>query len=159
MRVLILMALLAVGCFAEEAVQATTCDLVQNPKLYHHKLVEVTSAVSRGFEDFTLSEPSCMYSVWIEYGGKKGARTVYCCPGRTSRTRFTALTVDGIKTTLVDDKMFRRFDDESKKGVQARLVGRFFAKPVGTRTGYGHLGCCSLFVIQQVLDVQLKQIQ
>lgn len=156
MLVLILMAMLASGCLAQEIVHATACELEQHPELYHHKLVEVTSAISREFENFTLADPSCSTGAWIEYGGKKSSQTIYCCPGSGGvRKRSKPLIIDGIETKLVDDKMFRKFDKESKKGVQARLVGRFFAKPrEGFMGGYGHFGCCNLFVIERVFEVQ-----
>jgi hypothetical protein len=153
---LLFLALVTLGaCCAEDVVQATTCELTQRPQQYHHKLVEVTSAVARGFEDFTLSDSSCSGNVWLEYGGRTGSGIIYCC-GSHPKKRSKALTVDGIETKLVDDKVFRRFAAASD-GVQARLVGRFFAKPDGPLGGYGHLGCCHLFVIQQVLDLQASK--
>jgi len=35
------------------------CQLLADPAAYNHKLVEVTGVASKGFEDFTLSEPGC----------------------------------------------------------------------------------------------------
>jgi hypothetical protein len=152
MRFLICVALFAGVCFAEDVVQATTCELAQHPERYQHKLVEVTSDVSQGFEDFTLYDPSCKYSVWIEYGGRVGSGVIYCC-GSHPKKRSKALTIDGIETKLVEDKVYRKFAAKPNSA-QAHLVGRFFAKPEASLGGYGHIGCCHLFVIQQVLDFQ-----
>lgn len=62
------------------------------------------------------------------------------------------------------DQGFREFDRlihlDPRKQVRATLVGRFFAgNPIRVREnvfwrGYGHLGCCSLLAIQQVLSVE-----
>lgn len=58
--------------------------------------------------------------------------------------------------------MFERFDARIRGGADvtfpATIVGRFFAgirQPAATGVfwGYGHLGCCSLLVIQQVVSV------
>ena len=45
-------------------------------------VVEVTAFVSHGFEHFTLFDPRCESKepgVWLEYGGRMGSRTIYCC--------------------------------------------------------------------------------
>jgi len=69
------------------------------------------------------------------------------------------VSVEGVPVPLVEDSAFRRFDELLQMGpdrvVRARLVGRFFAAQMkgGTRSGYGHMGCCSLFVIERVVAV------
>lgn len=65
------------------------------------------------------------------------------------------------------DELFRQFDKRIREGgvnkrisFRATLVGHFFAGDRIQRAGverwegYGHLGCCSLLVIQQVLAVR-----
>ena len=99
----------------------------------------------------------------MEYGGRVNSETEYCC-GVKSGPRTTPLVVEGITTRLIDDPLFRRFDARVRgRGdvrVRARLIGRFFAglkqhTPKGdVWGGYGHLSCCSLLVIQQVLAVE-----
>jgi hypothetical protein len=65
---------------------------------------------------------------------------------------------------LVSDQRFSQFDKLIQRGpdsmVRATLLGRFFSGELMTRGnskpfwgGYGHMGCCSLFVIQQVVSV------
>jgi hypothetical protein len=144
--------------------KVSTCALQADPAGHNHKLVEVRGIVSHRFENFTLSETSCGHDlgIWLEYGGRVDSETVYCCGVRTPRTG--ALVVEGIRTRLIDDVLFRRFDARVRTHgdvrFRAHLIGRFFAgvrqhTPEGEIWGgYGHLGCCSLLVIQQVLMVE-----
>jgi len=139
------------------------CVLQADPGVYNHKLIEVRGVVSHGFENFTLSDSRCEHGsgVWLEYGGRVNSETEYCCGVKTPRA--AALVVEGITTALTEDAMFRRFDAQVRtRGdvrFRAHLIGRFFAgvkqhTPKGEFWGgYGHFGCCSLLVIQQVLMV------
>jgi hypothetical protein len=140
------------------------CAVQADPALYDHKLIEVRGIVSHGFEDFTLSEPHCgqRAGIWLEYGGTVNSKTVYCCGVRAGASRNGVLVVEGISIPLMKDALFRRFDGRVRTGGEARfparLVGRFFAgakqrTTSGSWGGYGHLGCCSLLVIQQVLPL------
>ena len=139
------------------------CALQSEPAAYNHKLIEMRGVVSHGFEDFTLSDPRCKprSGIWLEYGGRVNSETVYCCGVKAPRD--AALVVEGIATRLIDDALFRRFDAQVRTrgdvSFRAQVIGRFFAglkqhTPNGDFWGgYGHLGCCSLLVIQQVLAV------
>lgn len=162
--------LLGFFCFPWDAIsqapaKATVCQLRSDPAAYNHKLVEVTAFVSHGFEDFTLFDPSCSSgsSVWLEYGGVVGSGTVYCCGIPADRRRRKQLVVENQPIPLVDDARFREFDRLVQRPpdsvVHATIVGRFFSsrrvKDAGgvSWEGYGHMGCCSLLAIQQVLSV------
>jgi hypothetical protein len=71
--------------------------------------------------------------------------------------------VDGIETSLVRDRTFRRFDrltqrDRRRNIVVATLTGRYFCgefaeRPDGRSAcqGFGHFSIASLIVIQQVV--------
>jgi len=145
--------------------KVTVCALQADPAAYNHKLIDVRAVVSHGFEDFTLSDPGCKrpLGIWLEYGGRVNSETVYCCGVQAGTPRPTDLVVEGITTRLIDDALFRRFDARVRSRgdvtFRAHLIGRFFAglkqhTPKGEFWGgYGHLGCCSLLVIQQVLAV------
>jgi hypothetical protein len=149
----------------EEPIRMTVCELKSNPAEYDHKLIEITGFVSHGFEDFGLFDPSCPSwpYVWLEYGGTKESGTVYCC-GAAARSRPKELAVEGIEVPLTADEQFVAFDKLIHKlpdtVVRTTLVGRFFA---GEKTrfpngevswvGFGHMGCCSLLAIQQVISV------
>jgi hypothetical protein len=146
--------------------KVSTCALQADPGAYNHKVIEVRGVASHGFEDFTLSDPRCERGsgIWLEYGGRVNSETIYCCGVKSGKPRDTPLVVEGIATRLIDDALFRRFDARVRtRGdvrFRARLIGRFFAglkqhTPKGDFWGgYGHLGCCSLLVIQQVLTVE-----
>src|SRR5271163_1441746 len=150
----------------EEPVRVAVCDLKANPAEYNHKLIEVTGFASHGFEDFGLFDPSCPSwpYVWLEYGGTKKSGTMYCCGVSADRSRPKELAVEGIEVSLTTDAPFDAFDtlihNPPDTVVRTTLVGRFFA---GKETrfpngevewrGYGHMGCCSLLAIQQVISV------
>jgi hypothetical protein len=157
---------------AEEPRKVTACQLRADPGSYNHKLVEVEGFVSHDFEDFTLFDPTCPSSdqgLWLEYGGTAKSDTVYCCGPTAGTTRPKELSVEGIPVPLVDDGQFKQFDREIQPPfrsgnfgsiVHVTLVGRFFAGTKQTYlngttawAGYGHMGCCSLFAIQEVLSV------
>jgi hypothetical protein len=148
----------AVVAFSEEPEKVSVCQLKSDPSSFNHKLVEVESFVSQGFEDFTLLEPSCgsWPTVWLEYGGESVSGTMYCCGVTDARTRPKQLEVENISIPLVADENFRKFDQllrvpSAYAVAHATIVGRFFAGEKGR--GYGHMGCCSLLVIQQILSV------
>ncbi len=151
----------------EQPEKVSACQLKANPTSYNHKLVEVTAFVSHGFEDFSLFNPECLpwMGIWVEYGGTANSGTVYCCGVTASRSRPHPLQVEGVSIPLAKDEQFRRFDEliQSRPGrlIHGTLVGRFFSgNPERTGDGklwgggYGHMGCCSLFVIQQVVSVE-----
>ena len=144
----------------------SACKLKNDPAAYRHKLVEIEGFISHGFEDFTFSDPNCPYSpmIWLEYGGTVASGTIYCCGPSNARTRPKELVVDRIPIPLIDDQQFRQFDklihDAADTVVHATVVGRFFPGErekfngkSGNWAGYGHMGCCSLLAIQQVVSV------
>jgi hypothetical protein len=144
----------------------TVCELKANPTDYNHKLIEVIGFVSHGFEDFGLFDPSCPSwpYVWLEYGGTKKSGTMYCCGVSADRARPEELVVEGTTVTLTRDETFDAFDKliqtRPDTVVHATLVGRFFAGKENrfsngkiVRRGYGHMGCCSLLAIQEIVAV------
>jgi len=147
--------------------KVSLCALQSNPATYNHKIIDVRAVVSHGLNDFTLSDPRCepRSRIWLEYGGRVNSETEYCC-GVKAGPRTADLVVEGIATRLVDDALFRRLDARVRTrgdvSFRAHLIGRFFAglkqhTPKGDFWGgYGHLSCCSLLVIQQVLAVEAK---
>jgi hypothetical protein len=142
------------------------CELAKDPDAHNHELVRLTAFVTHGFEDFILTDANCPansnhFSVWVTYGGKSQSNTIYCCPGEgANQTRSEPLTVEGIQIPLLSDGTFRGFADllnkEADTTVRVTLAGRFFSGEKETVNGsnywrgFGHMGCCSLFVIQRV---------
>ena len=151
---------------SEQTVKVSYCELKKDPTAYNHKLIEVTAFITHGFEDFGLLDPSCpgYPDVWLEYGGTVKSGTKYCCGVTTDRTRPAPLIVENIRIELNADGYFRQLDRilgrRPDSVTRATLVGRFFSGngrgvAGGSRGGgYGHMGCCSLLAIQQVLWVE-----
>ena len=150
--------------------KVTLCQLRTDPSAYNHKLIEITAFVSKGFEDFALFDPNCSSgstSVWLEYGGTAASGTMYCCGVTAERNRPEQLVVEDIPITLVNDELFRTFDKLLQRPpdatAHATIIGRFFSgekieAPGGTFYGnYGHMGCCSLLAIQQVVSVDTQE--
>ena len=143
----------------------SVCAVAGDPAAHNHKLIDVSGIVSHGFEKFTLTNQNCPQSiVWLEYGGRLNSDTVSCCGNTAQAPRPAPFAIDGVAVPLIDDAMFHRFDDRIREGGDAKfgaaLRGRFFAGEKRRSAsggefwaGFGHLGCCTLLVIQQVLSV------
>lgn len=148
--------------------KVTACQLKSDPAKYNHRVVEVTGFVSHGFEDFALDDPTCASrnNIWLDYGGTKESDTMYCCGVTPGQTRPQQVSVENISIPLVDDVHFQEFDriirSRADTVMHATIVGRFFSGQetkyaTGTFwSGYGHMGCCSLLMIQQVLAVDAR---
>ena len=150
----------------ESPQEVEICALQAQPAAYDHKLIDISGTVSHGFEDFQLSDRTCgkPFGLWLEFGGKATSGTIYCCSGSRDRTRRPSdLVVEGLTVPLVENALFKAFDariiqSPRQTSFHAKLRGRFFSgklqqSPGGPEWwgGYGHMGCCSLLVIQQVL--------
>ena len=145
--------------------KVSVCQLKSDPAKYNHKLVEVTGFISHGFEDFGLFEPTCESkgSIWLDYGGTKASNTMYCCDVTPGHTRPQVATVENISIPLIDNDRFKELDGMIRTKydliMHATIVGRFYSGervsyPGGVFwSGYGHMGCCMLLMIQQVLAV------
>ncbi|MCX6617842.1 MAG: hypothetical protein NTZ98_17315 [Acidobacteria bacterium] len=166
-------------CRAEDVpIGVSVCQLQENPVAFDKTLVRVRGQISIAFEDFSLTAGTCKSSgagIWLEFGGDVEAPTIYCC-GDHSRKKGTVLKVEGFSLPLKRDRSLRDFlrlvDTQRKPqpgstqpGIAATITGRFFAGKPWTRSdgkvlymGYGHLGCCSLLVIQQVSDVAAQRV-
>jgi len=160
----------------EMPLRVSLCDIRAHPEKFLHKLVEFTATASHGFEDSMVEDSRCSWpehgaGVWMEYGGKRSTATMYCCGFSPKPDRKGSLIVDGVPLDLVDDDTFREFDkrlhpkhakQRLSDTVAATLRGRIFARYEGIAgtqqnpewRGYGHMGCCILFVITQVVSVE-----
>jgi hypothetical protein len=157
---------------AEVPIKTTLCEIKKDPAAFHHKLVEFTATASHGFEDSMVEDIHCRWTdnnnpgVWLEYGGTAKTDTMYCCGPTIGTSRPKPLQIDGIDLPLIEDKQFEVFNARLHPPpkprvsalVTASMVGRIFAaqeKINGRRlwSGYGHMGCCMLFVVTQVLSV------
>jgi hypothetical protein len=151
-------------------VDVSVCDLAKHPKLLDRKIVRVRGLLSVHFEDFTLVVKDCdsEQGIWLAFGGDVPG-IVASTANDNFRRPGVDIQVDGVSYGIKKDENFRRLyaliaarhGDEPTYRVTATLTGAFFAGeesklPNGRTTfgGYGHLGCCVLFVITQVSDVE-----
>lgn len=157
-------------CFAqpEQIVSTTLCELVSNPEAFNHKLIKVSGDVTHGYRLFTLTgacKPN-LSSVWLSYGGFINPPSIYNSQ-HVDQKRPQQLTIEGLQTTLVEDTLFKKFDEmvtdfSDRPEVTTTLIGRYFAghqEQVGEYKlwkGFGPMDCCTLFVIQQVVTVKSK---
>lgn len=168
------MAVVVVLCcvpgFSQEdpSLVVSLCDLQANPALYNHKRVEIQGTISHEFEDFSIHAncPPPENTVWLMYGGDAPDGVIYCCNGTG---RKPGVHIEGIDVPLQRDELFRRlerllnsyrirknqrviyFQTNPSYRVHATLVGRYFAGKEGR--GFGHMGCCSLLVIERVVSI------
>lgn len=160
----IVLCLAVLPLHAQVAVKTTVCELLADPAKWNHQLVEVAGFASHGFEDSGFFEPSChgrYGGLWMEYGGKRATGTMSTA-STLQRERAEPAVIEGIAVPLVEDKAFQAFDNllQRRRGgiARATVIGRFFAgreNLYGRKgfSGFGHMGCCSLFVIQQIVAV------
>lgn len=164
----------------EAPIQVSLCEIKAHPEKYLKNLVEFTAVASHGFEDSMVEDASCSWpdrgpGVWMEYGGNRSTGTMYCCGFSPKPTRDKPLVVDGIHLNLVEDEKFREFDaylhpkhsipQRGSDTVKATLRGRVFARYEGIAgtqqspawRGYGHMGCGMLFVVTQVVSIDMPQ--
>jgi hypothetical protein len=175
----LMMGLATACCHAQQPevpMRVSLCEIKTHPDKYLKKLVEFTAVASHGFEDSMVEDSHCPWpdrgpGIWMEYGGNRSTDTMYCCGFSPKPTRDKPLVVDGIPLTLVEDDEFRDFDtrlhpkhskpQRASDTVKATLRGRVFGRYEGIAgtqqnpawRGYGHMGCCMLFVVTQVVSV------
>ena len=149
----------------------TVCALRKNPERWDHKLIRVTAYATHGYEESSIVDPACGdyrdgSEIWMEYGGQVDSDTMYFGPV-SPRHREKDLVVQGRSLPLLNDAQFQKLDEmlqstHHSRGVvvvAATVEGHFFsgkARKEGetvTFGGFGHFGCCSLFVIEKVDSV------
>jgi hypothetical protein len=160
----------------------TPCQLALNQTSLDAKEVVVRGELHVEFEDSSFV-PDCEASslhIWVMFGGDVETPVVYCC-GDQGRTPGSTLKMRDLALPLKRNRQFEEFfkflnarRQLAPTGVPcfyecylyrvtATFRGHFF---LGKKTtlpdggvvyrGYGHMGCCSLFVIQEVSDVESK---
>jgi hypothetical protein len=151
-------------------VEVSSCDLARNPKAFDGKLVRVRGTLLVYFEDFSLGTGGCDtdQGIWLAFGGDVPG-IVASTVNDTSRKPGTDLEVNGATYSIKKDDNFRklyalivaRHGNKPDYRVTATLTGMFFAgnenrtaKGTVYFSGYGHVWCCSLFVITEVADVK-----
>jgi len=146
------------------------CDLLKDPKAFSGKNIQIRGAIISEFEIFNIDDDSCGRSnrpgIWLMFGGDVDCPTPSTW-NDVNRPKGKNVEFNGVEYPLVKDKNFSKFHDaitlrHDKKSVYritASLEGTFFAGDSGnTLPGYGHVGCCYLFIIHKIsqVDVQKK---
>ncbi len=124
--------------------------------------------ITVGPDEFMLHDANCADGkggIWLQFGGDVASPgTAGVSRGASGKTR----SVDGLGLPLNKDRDFdamqKLLQEAEKSGktkmLRATLIGKYFpGKPAYTasgepiRSGYGHMGCCSLLVIEEVAVV------
>ncbi len=146
------------------------CEVAKHPKSFDGKMIRVRGSLSVDFEDFSLVDRGCdsQQGIWLAFGGDVPG-LVPSTVNDNSRKPGVDIKVKGVPYGITKDENFRRLyaliaarhGDKPVYRVTATLTGAFFAGqrrelPDGKTdyAGFGHLGCCALFVIMQVSEVE-----
>ena len=141
-----------------------------HPKSYDGKMIRVRGSLNANFEDSSLAVPDCKteQGIWVAFGGDVPSLVI-----STANDNFRKPGVDvkvgGVSYGIKKDESLQRLyalladrlpGDKPAYRITVTLTGAFFAGEEsklsnGTTDfrGYGHLGCCALFVITQVAEV------
>jgi hypothetical protein len=147
------------------------CDVLKDPARFDGQLIRFRGTLNLEFEGDTVDHESCGLAflhtgMWWQFGGDP----IFVPPADVRRMQ--ALITPVVKDAAFDEfhakalaRRARKPDGEvcsSRRqcayyNVTATFSGRFFAGRASAGRvqpgGYGHMGCCHLFVIEQVADV------
>jgi hypothetical protein len=149
----------------DHVTDATVCQLRSSPAEFDRKRIRVNAYLSLGFEEAGMHDPSC-----LENSSTNGQSS-----NRDERGFWVEFADEaeheGVKGFLpvVEDAKLQQFHDvfDQRDGQMPRavLIGTFYeAKPpqgsepgeISFLSGYGHMGCCHLFVVSQVESVETQ---
>lgn len=153
-----------------QAIEVSACNLARNPENFDKKMVRVRGTLNVYFEDFSLGTGNCgtQQDIWLAFGGDVPG-LVPSTVNDNSRKLGSDIKVEGVSYGMKKDANFHRLyaliaarhGDKPEYRVTATLTGMFFAGVKGKNakgdthfSGFGHLGCCALFLIMQVSDVE-----
>jgi hypothetical protein len=145
-------------------VDTSVCAIAATPGSFDGKLVRVSAFISSGFEDSTLHD----------YGCAEEALVNMMKPSTSAKPNIWVEFQDegehyGVKefAPLVNDETYQQFRkvvlarSRLDQMTRARMIGTFYSsRPQGfthdiePMRGYGHMGCCGLFVLSRVESVE-----
>ena len=174
-------ALLAIPCldFAEtrdDAIRDTdVCQILSHPDAFDGQLLRFRGRLEFEFEGYNVDDTACALpllhtSISWAYGGEsllapapeKGHIESLIWPVlRTSEFDTFQTLVHAHRPLRPDGQSCNSHRACAYYDVVATYTGRFFAgkvRPGHTRAdGFGHMGCCHLFVIEQISDVNANR--
>jgi hypothetical protein len=152
--------------FAQAPLETSLCAVSKDPKAFDGKNIRVKGTFHVSFESFTVFAKGCeaKSAVWVAFGGDVPG-IVTSLANDNVRRPGVDVTVDGAPYGIKKDDNFRRLyallaarhGEEAMYRVTATVTGVFLSGDEqkggdgkARFGGYGHLGCCSLLVIQEV---------
>jgi len=151
----------------------TLCELLKVPQSYDGMNLQIRGVVSSEFEVFTIYEPACQApsipGIWLMFGGDVNCPTPSTW-NDVGRPKGKNVKFKGAEYSLVKDDVFHEFykgvttrkQRKAMYSVTATLEGTFFSGDIMKNglglPGYGHLGCCHLFIIHPVIRSDSKKI-
>jgi hypothetical protein len=169
----------ATNLHAQAPLKVTPCQLVADPARYHQQTIQVRGRVSLGFENFTLDADCGKLGrgIWLAYGGDEPTPTKSTVNDE-ARTPGSAPKVNGKRILLRRDSSLEVFKNRLAAervghsaesicqerscylyNVTATITGIFLGATdkIDAFSGYGHLGCCHLLIIQAVDAVDAER--
>jgi hypothetical protein len=145
------------------------CDLLKDPKAFSGTNIQIRGTIISEFEIFNIGDDSCSRSnrpgIWLMFGGDVDCPTPSTW-NDVNRPKGKNVKFDGVEYSLVKDKSFSKLhnaitlrrDKKSVYRITASLEGTFFAGDTeNTMPGYGHIGCCYLFIIHKISQVEVQK--
>jgi hypothetical protein len=155
--------------------EVEVCQILSDPNAFDGKMVRFRGRLEFEFEGHNVNDLACgpallHTSVWWTYGGE---------PLLAREPELK--DVQGLTSPVLKDAQFEEFGVRTRAyrrskpdgepchshqecafyDVVATYTGRFFAgkmRPGRTQAGgFGHMGCCHLFVIEQISDVEARR--
>jgi hypothetical protein len=183
MRPAIVVVLLAVfqcpASFAQQGPSSpvrdvSVCDLIQNPQTFDRQLVRFRGRLHLGFESAHVGTSECAPTplrtgIWWTYGGdnlpvlerERKQIQSFVSPIQHDAAFDTFEQYAHLRRYLRPDNNDCSYEQCKYYDVVATFSGRFFSgssvpwrKGLG---GFGHMGCCHLFVIEQISEVTAKR--
>src|SRR5947199_1152731 len=148
------------------------CDLLKSPNAFDKSVVRFRGRLIFEFEgdqvdDSTCHLPSLHTAIWWDYGKVPAASQDNDQDRSLTWPILADASLDQFKKETSASRA-RRPDGQQCASdrecrfydVLATFTGRFFAKRKEIAvlfSGFGHMGCCHLFVIEQISDVDAKR--
>ena len=149
----------------------SVCELLKSPMEQNGKQLQIRGKMNLEFEDFSLYDPKCNSrpGIWLMFGGDVSTPTKSTW-NDNDRPKGKNVKLDGVEYEILKDEQLEALmkgltataGRKPKYRVTATLMGTFFARhgELGKRdfVGYGHMWCCHLFIIKQVLATETRAI-
>ena len=140
------------------------CELLKDPDSFDSRIVRFRGQLNFAFEGHHVHDDPCGLpilhrGIWWDYGGESLAALAQ------DEQRIRAMT-----SPIQRDAQFELFEarthdrrklrpdgdpcDSSRECAHYEVVATFTGRFLARRGGYGHMGCCHLFVIEQISNVE-----